>query len=63
MRRGANIEDIKDTLLNGNVGGKKIRWDGKPSIVFSNNKCKTTLNPDSKELIQVNPYNRFKLKW
>lgn len=57
MRKGVYVEDVKDALINGEIGEKKIRKDGKPSIVFSNNKCKVTLNPDNKELIQANPYS------
>lgn len=55
-RSGVEIEDIKSALFNPvDIGKVKTRKDGKRSIKLYGDKCAVAINPDTGELIQVNP--------
>ena len=55
-RSGVEIEDIKSALFSPvDIGKVKTRGDGKRSVKLYGHKCAVSINPDTGELIQVNP--------
>lgn len=55
-RSGVELEDIKDALFSPEeVGNIKTRLDGKRSVKLYGKKCAVSINPDTGELVQVNP--------
>ncbi len=55
-RSGVDVDDIKSALFTPlAVGEKIIKENGKPSISFIGKRCRVAMNPDTGELIQVNP--------
>ena len=55
-RKGVSVDEIKDNLQNGYTNGKvDIDKLGRESISYTNNICRVSVNPNTGELIQVNP--------
>ena len=54
-RAEVNLMDIKDALINGNLGKTQIYKKCNVSIKFIGNKCEATVNPDKKMMVQTNP--------
>ncbi len=54
-RQGVSILDVKDALMSGTVGKTQININGKKSVLFTNEKCDVTVNPETKTLVQTNP--------
>ena len=52
-RPGVEVADIRDALLNGELGKVQIDGKGKKSQLFIGQMCKVTVNPDEKSLIQT----------
>lgn len=57
-RNSVNLDDVYDALLNGKVGTVRIDKNGQKSQKLFNDKVSVSINPDTGNLIQVNPYNR-----
>ena len=56
-RSGVSIADIEDALFHTKRYGNIVtRSDGKNSLKFYGNSCIVSINPDTGELIQVNPW-------
>ncbi|EFE47640.1 hypothetical protein HMPREF0863_00280 [Erysipelotrichaceae bacterium 5_2_54FAA] len=55
MRKGVSIEEAKEALLSGVVKDMPLRGNGKPSRRYITDTCFVTLNPNTRELIQVTP--------
>lgn len=53
-RPGVEIADIKDALLNGELGKLQTDVDGQTSRLFLNEKCKVTINANTGNFIQTN---------
>lgn len=49
-----DINDIKDALMNGQVGKTQTDKNGERSVLFLGEKCKVSINPDKGKLIQTN---------
>ena len=58
MRKGVSIEDIKKALLNGEIKDIKPKNNGLNSRRYIHGGCFVTINPDTKILIQANPYSK-----
>lgn len=54
-RPGVSTEAIKDALISGTIGKTQVSKNGQTSILFANDKCYVTVNPDTKTLVQTNP--------
>ena len=55
MRKGVSIEEAKEALLSGVVKDMPLRGNGKPSRRYITDTCFVTVNPNTRELIQVTP--------
>lgn len=56
-RSGVPLEDIQAALFNPiKIGNTITRSDGKRSLKYYGNRCIVSINPDTGELIQVNPW-------
>ena len=55
MRKGVSIKEAKAALLSGIVKDMPLRKNGKPSRRYITDTCFVTVNPITKELIQVTP--------
>lgn len=53
-RPGVEVDDIKDVLINGEIGKSQTNSDGQTSKLFVSKKCKVSVNTDTGKLIQTN---------
>lgn len=57
-RDGVEVSDVISCVLNGTTRGIKYDAAGRPSLLFFSDKCAVSINPDTGELIQCNPFFR-----
>lgn len=57
-RSGVEFDDIVDCLMNGSTRPTKNDGKGRPSKVYFSAKCSVSVNPETGELVQCNPYLR-----
>lgn len=57
-RDGVEVSDVISCVLNGTTRGIKYDTAGRPSLLFFSDKCAVSINPDTGELIQCNPFFR-----
>lgn len=57
-RSGVKFDDIVDCLMNGSTRPTKNDGKGRPSKVYFSAKCSVSVNPETGELVQCNPYLR-----
>ena len=58
-RSGVEFEDIESALFSPErVGPVQVNGNGKPSVVYFGEACAVSINPNTGELIQVNPIKR-----
>ena len=57
-RDGVEVDDIISCVLTGATRGIKYDAVGRSSILYFSDKCAVSINPDTGELIQCNPFFR-----
>lgn len=57
-RQGVRLDDIKEAIKNGIKDKEQISKEGELSVKFKGNRCDITINPNSGNLVQVNPCSR-----
>ncbi len=53
-RPGVEVDDIKDALVNGEIGKSQTNSAGQTSRLFVSEKCKVSVNTDTGNLVQTN---------
>ena len=53
-RPGVEVDDIKDALVNGEIGKSQTNSAGQTSRLFLSKKCKVSVNTDTGNLVQTN---------
>lgn len=59
-RKGVKLEDVVDTICNGEAGPVVKRKDGRLGQLFYGKKCQVSYNPEEKVVIQVSPGGKKK---
>ena len=54
-RRGVDIDGVKEAILNGKKGKEQLNEKGERSILFLGKRCGVSINPDTQEIVQLNP--------
>ena len=57
-RSGVEFDDVVDCVLNGSARPVKNDEKGRLSKVYFSDKCSVSVNPETGELVQCNPYLR-----